>query len=87
MMNLLETIREIRNKVPEEFDISNGAAYFDDRTITDKDVANHVKQHLRIKDMFDVEKVTAAALMSFAILSGSVDMSDSSDEWIYSFGK
>ena len=89
MAHLLEKIREIRNEGSTEFNISNGSAYFRDKdlTITDKEVADYVKQHLLIKDMFDVEKVTAAALMSFTILSGSVDMTDMPEEWHFGFDK
>ena len=79
--------RKHRNDKTAEFNISNGEAYFNDRTITDKEVAEYVKQHLRIKDRVDVNKVTAAALMSFTILAGSVDMTDMPDEWVFSFDK
>ena len=50
-----------------------GATFEDGRYLSDKEVADYVKKHMRPEDQKDVRKVTECALMSFAILSGDVE--------------
>lgn len=41
--------------------------------VYDHQVASYTKQHLGFFDRFNIRKVVAAAMMSFGILSGSLD--------------
>lgn len=53
---------------------TDGCAKFADRTVYDRDVGLFVKQHLRLVDRFNVVKIVESALISFSMLSGSLDI-------------
>lgn len=53
---------------------NDGCAKFADRIVYDKDVALFVEKHLRFIDRFNVRKIAESALISFSMLSGSVDI-------------
>lgn len=57
------------------------ATFPDGKIVTDEEVAEHVKQHMHPEDQSDIRKVTECALMSFSILSGSVEPPQ--EPWFY----
>lgn len=56
-------------------------AKFDDRTVTDKEVAEYTVKHMHPEDQADIRRVVECALASFTILSGAAEPPE--EPWFY----
>ena len=57
------------------------ATFQDGTIVTDKMVADYTEKHMRPEDQKDIRRVTECALMSFSILSGSIEPPE--EPWFY----
>lgn len=57
------------------------ATFPDGLVVTDKEVADYTKKHLRPEDQKDIRRVVECALMSFSILSMSVEAPE--EPWFF----
>ena len=51
-------------------------------TVTDEAVAEHVKKHMHMRDRKDIRKVVECTMLSFGILSKSIEPPQR-DDWFY----
>lgn len=61
-----------------EFKDENGKPF----EVTDEAVAEYTKKHMRLRDRRDIRKVTECVMLSFSILSKSIDP-PVGDDWYY----